>query len=123
VGTPVGWDQRLQMSDQSLGDLLSGDSLSLYVLRDAGGLAVGLAEFDTSGHPDVELKNFGVVPEVQGRGLGSWLLATALHREWQAGARRIWLHTDTWDHPAAIHLYRRAGFELVLERDEPAGPL
>jgi ribosomal protein S18 acetylase RimI-like enzyme len=59
----------------------------------------------------------------EGRRLGQWLLATALHQEWQRRPRRIWLHTDSWDHPAAVRVYERAGFEIYLSRDEPSGPL
>lgn len=33
--------------------------------------------------------------------------------------RPIWLHTDSWDHPAAIKLYQSAGFQIYLTRDEP----
>ena len=111
------------MSQQALDTLLASNSLHIYVLRDAAQQAIGLAEFDRSGLPSVELKNFGVVPEAQGRGLGRRLLSAALVREFDAGVERIWLHTDSWDHPAALRLYRQAGFQLIAERDEAAGPL
>jgi ribosomal protein S18 acetylase RimI-like enzyme len=73
--------------------------------------------------PEIELKNFGLVMEAQGRGLGSWLLHTALHHEWQLQPRRIWLHTDDWDHPAALRLYEKAGFRAYSVREEPPGDL
>jgi len=123
VGGPVRWDQRLSMSQQDLDDLLAGEHLSIYVLRNAEGEALGFCEFDRSGFPDIELKNFGVVPEAQGRGLGSWLLAVALSAAWGSRPTRIWLHTDEWDHPAAIPLYLRAGFQVYAVHDQPAGPL
>ncbi|MDP9011094.1 MAG: GNAT family N-acetyltransferase [Pseudomonadota bacterium] len=123
VGEPLRWDQRLSMSAAELEALLDGESLHLYVLRDIGGSALGLCEFDRSGFPQIELKNFGLVPEAQGRGLGSWLLATALQGEWRSNPDRIWLHTDTWDHPAALRVYERAGFRVFDVRDEPAAPL
>ncbi|HWJ34325.1 MAG TPA: GNAT family N-acetyltransferase [Steroidobacteraceae bacterium] len=123
VGEPLGWDQRLSMPEAELEALLAGESLHIYVLRDAGGLALGFSEFDRSGFPHIELKNFGLVPAAQGRGLGPWLLATALQGEWRSNPDRIWLHTDTWDHPAALSLYERAGFRVFEVRDEPAQPL
>jgi ribosomal protein S18 acetylase RimI-like enzyme len=122
VGVPLRWDQRLQMPRQELAALLRS-SLRIYVLRDARHDALGFCEFDRGAFPETELKNFGLVPEAQGRGLGPWLLAMALRHEWSAGPQRIWLHTDTWDHPAAIPLYERAGFRVFAVRDEPAGPL
>jgi GNAT superfamily N-acetyltransferase len=66
----------------------------------------------------IELKNFGLVPEAQGRGIGPRLLGTSLQREWESGAKRIWLHTDTWDHPAAVPVYERAGFRVYDVRYE-----
>jgi RimJ/RimL family protein N-acetyltransferase len=33
------------------------------------------------------------------------------------------LHTDTWDHPAAVAVYERAGFRVFAVRREPVDPL
>jgi GNAT superfamily N-acetyltransferase len=123
VGTPLRWDQRLNMPTADLDALLAGESLHLYILRDADGEALGFCEFDRSTFPQIELKNFGLVPQAQGRGLGPWLLATALQAEWRSNPDRIWLHTDEWDHPAARSVYERAGFLVFDERHEPADPL
>lgn len=119
VGEPWGWDQRLRMPAPELDALLASGRLRLHVLRGGGGEALGLCEFDLGGFPDVELRNFGLVPEAQGRGLGPWLLGCALAAEWRAGPTRVWLHTDTWDHPAAIAVYERAGFAVYDVREEP----
>lgn len=123
VGAPLRWDQRLKMPAAELDALLAGESLHLYVLRDLGGEALGFCEFDRGAFPQIELKNFGLVPQAQGRGLGPWLLATALHGEWRSSPDRIWLHTDEWDHPAARSVYERAGFRVFDQRHEPADPL
>jgi GNAT superfamily N-acetyltransferase len=118
VGEPLRWDQRLLMPERELRALLDGDALCIYVLRNAQDHAVGFCEFDHSALPEIELKNFGLIPASQGAGLGPWLLAAALHEEWKFGPTRIWLHTDTWDHPAAIRVYERAGFGVYDTRDE-----
>ena len=123
VGEALRWDQRSNLPPAELDALLAGGALHLYLLRDLHGEALGFCEFDRSGFPQIELKNFGLVPEAQGRGLGPWLLATALQGEWRTNPDRIWLHTDTWDHPAAVQIYQRAGFRIFDVRDEPAGPL
>jgi GNAT superfamily N-acetyltransferase len=122
VGTPVSWDQRLKMPAQELTALLQS-SLRIYVLRDATQGALGFCEFDRSGYPEIELKNFGLIPVAQGRGLGTWLLGIALEKEWSSAPHRIWLHTDSWDDPAAIPVYERAGFRVYATREEPAAPL
>jgi GNAT superfamily N-acetyltransferase len=111
------------MPEEELATLLAAESLSIYVLRDELGEALGFSEFDRHEFPDVELKNFGLVAHAQGRGLGPWLLSVALCEEWKHGPQRIWLHTDTWDHPAAVRVYERAGFRLFAVRDEVAAPL
>jgi ribosomal protein S18 acetylase RimI-like enzyme len=123
VGESLRWDQRLLMPEVELRALLDGRSLSFYVLRNSAGHALGFCEFDRSVLPDIELKNFGLIPAAQGAGLGPWLLLVALHEEWKSNPKRIWLHTDTWDHPAAIRVYERAGFCVYEVRHEAPGML
>jgi GNAT superfamily N-acetyltransferase len=123
VGAPLRWDQRLLMPEGELSDLLAGRSLDIYVLRDVQGEALGFCEFDRREFPNVELKYFGLVAAAQGRGLGPWLLAEALCETWKSNPSRIWLHTDTWDHPAAVRVYERAGFRIYDVRDEAVGLL
>jgi ribosomal protein S18 acetylase RimI-like enzyme len=65
-------------------------------------------------------RNFGLVAEAMGRGLGPRLLDAGLQAEWARGATRIWLHTDVLDHPAALPLYQRAGFRIYQVREEPS---
>ncbi len=110
------------MPATELDALLASEQLHIYVLRGIDGHALGFCEFDRSAFPEIELKNFGLVPEAQGRGLGPWLLATALQGEWRSNPQRIWLHTDASDHPAALHVYERAGFRIFEVREEPARP-
>jgi GNAT superfamily N-acetyltransferase len=118
IGASLGWDQRLLMPEAELAQLLQGTQLRIYLLRNEFGEAVGFCEFDRSGFPQIELKNFGLVPEARGRRLGPWLLSTALAAEWKTNPARIWLHTDTWDHPAAIRVYQQTGFCIYDVRYE-----
>lgn len=122
VGRPLRWDQRLKMPRSELTLLLGSEGSRIYVLRDGHGQALGFCEFERC-LPEIELKNFGLAPQAQGRGLGAWLLRTALHHEWRLHPGRIWLHTDNWDHPAALRLYEKAGFRAYAVRDEPPGDL
>lgn len=122
VGEPLRWDQRLKMPRAELIRLLQSECSQIYILRDGRGQALGLCEFERR-LPEIELKNFGLVPSAQGKGLGSWLLRTALHHEWRLQPERIWLHTDNWDHPAAAPLYESAGFRIYRVREEPPGDL
>ncbi|BCH28382.1 N-acetyltransferase [Mesorhizobium sp. L-8-10] len=117
VGEAVQWDQRLRMDAATLDGLLAEPSNPVYVLR-AEGRPVGLCEFADFGGDTVELVHFGLVPEAQGRGLGRYLLDGALRACWALSPQRVWLHTDTNDHPRAVATYERAGFRPYLRRRE-----
>jgi ribosomal protein S18 acetylase RimI-like enzyme len=122
IGAAVRWDQRLKMPRAALAELLQSPRDQLYVLRNDTQQILGLCEFERSA-PQTELKNFGLIASAQGRGLGTWLLRTALQQEWTQRPVRIWLHTDTWDHRAALHLYQSAGFHIYQVCEEPPGEL
>lgn len=115
VGAPWGWDQRLKLPRDELMAFLAGPACDLFVLR-LGGAAAGFCEFDSARFPTVQLMNFGLLPERQARGLGPYLLDVALRAIWQRNPGRIWLHSDTQDHPKAIRTYERAGFVLEERR-------
>ena len=123
VGKPLRWDQRLKMPRGDLERLLQSDRSQIFVLRDAEDRALGFCEFERNGSSGVELKNFGLISSAHGNGLGTWLLLTALHHVWELNPRRVWLHTDEWDHPAALHVYGRAGFRVYAVRHEPPADL
>ena len=117
IGTPLTWDSRLYMPQAALAAFLSAPSTMTFVLREAG-QAIGLCEFDAADAGDVELTHFGLVPAAYGRRIGPWLLDTALRAVWRETTRRIWLHTDTNDHPKAQATYARAGFAMYKEQME-----
>ncbi len=117
VGEPLQWDQRLRMTWGALDTLLGDIGTEIYVLR-LGERAIGLCEFVGAGSHEVELTNFGLVAEFQGRGLGPFLLDHALRSVWARSPHRVWLHTDTNDHANAQATYRRAGFRVHSQRWE-----
>ena len=115
VGGPLGWDGRTLMTRKALEDLLAAPSTDIYVLT-ADGSPAGYCEFIRTQPPDSELKYFGLLPAMQGRKLGPYLLDVALRLHWRlTEPRRIWLHTDTWDDPKAISVYQRSGFRVFAE--------
>ena len=117
VGGPVQWDQRLRMPKAELETLLASDATHIHVLR-VDGKAAGFCEFDNVGQPAVELVHFGLAPAFQGRRLGPFLLDQSLRAAWSHRPQRLWLHTDTHDHPAAQSVYERAGFRAYARRME-----
>ncbi len=112
VGSTLQWDQRLRMHPSDLDELLGSPACQIYILR-LNGAPVGLCEFEGVGQPEVELIDFGFVPVTQRRRLGPYLLDYAIRKIWAyPTTRRIWLHTDSEDHPKAVDTYRRAGFAV-----------
>ncbi|PWR20793.1 GNAT family N-acetyltransferase [Zavarzinia compransoris] len=116
VGDPLRWDEHVTMAASALDAFLSDPATHIHVLR-LGRRAGGFCEFSGAGGDTVELTHFGLIPVLQGRGLGPFLLHQALVDLWGLGpTRRVWLRTDSWDHPKAIATYAHAGFRVFDRR-------
>ena len=50
------------------------------------------------------------MPEATGTGAARFLMEAALDKALTGDARRVWLHTCTFDHPAALRFYQARGF-------------
>lgn len=110
VGTPWLWFSRLVMADSDLAAILHDPAVEIYAVTDPRGTEVGLLELDFRSLPNCELSFFGLVPELNGKGLGRWLMAQAKSLAWRKGVERFWVHTCTLDSPAALAFYVRSGF-------------
>jgi GNAT superfamily N-acetyltransferase len=109
VGENYLWFSRLRMSDEALLAELNDPAMETYALvRD--GEDLGLLQLDFRAPGAAELSFFGVADELIGTGAGRWLLNRALERAWSRPIRRLWVHTCTLDHPAALGFYIRSGF-------------
>ncbi len=113
VGGPWLWYSRLAMDDAALTAIVHDAGVEVYAVTDRAGIEVGLLELDLRHAGACELSYFGLVPELAGRGHGGWLMAEAMARCWRPGVTRVWVHTCTLDHPAALGFYRKQGFVAV----------
>lgn len=77
------------------------------------GNPVGYFELDGGSGGDIELAYFGILPQFTGQGMGGSLLTVAINRAWEQGAKRVWLHTSSFDHPQALKNYQARGFRVV----------
>jgi GNAT superfamily N-acetyltransferase len=109
VGERWLWFERAILSDDALTRRLTASTAEILALEQDGE-TMGFAELDWSLAGNVEVAMFGVVEEVVGRGAASFLMQHVLARAATEGIGRAWLHTCTFDHPAAIPFYRRQGF-------------
>jgi GNAT superfamily N-acetyltransferase len=127
VGAAYHWVDRLGWTDDDICAYLGDPDVSLWVLSVDGGVA---GYFELRRHPEeepveeepvasgfsrtfsVEIAYFGLLPAYVGRGLGKYLLTEAAARAWELNPRRVWLHTSTLDHPAALPNYLARGFSV-----------
>jgi GNAT superfamily N-acetyltransferase len=110
VGAPWLWFSRLIMDDATLATILHDPAVEVYAVTDLRGTEVGLLELDFRSLPNCELSFLGLVPELNGKGVGRWLMAQAKSLAWRKGVERFWVHTCTLDSPAALGFYIRSGF-------------
>ena len=82
----------------------------------AEGVPAGFAELNRGTEGEIELVNFGLMPQFIGQGLGRYFLRWAIDKAWSYQPRRFWLHTCTKDHPAALPNYLKAGFAIYKEQ-------
>jgi ribosomal protein S18 acetylase RimI-like enzyme len=111
VGRAHHWIDRLPWTDDDIVRYLSDPAIQLWVMT-SGGTPAGYFELRTVDDDSVEIAYFGLLPDFIGRGLGKYLLSVAVEHAWALGPSRVWLHTSTLDHPAALSNYRARGFTV-----------
>jgi ribosomal protein S18 acetylase RimI-like enzyme len=131
VGAAWHWDDRRGWSDDEWRAQLARPGVSLHVLYH-GTSPIGYFELAAAAGGEVEIAYLGLLPGHHGRGYGKHLLTRAAEQAFASGAQRVWLHTCTLDHPAALANYRARGFrpfreelyeaEPASERPSPSGP-
>ena len=116
VGRAYHWTDRLRWSDETIRAYLATPGVSVWLMSWE---AEPAGYFELREHEDrsVEIAYFGLLPDYIGRGWGQFLLTRAVQSAWELGPDRVWLHTCTLDHPAALSNYRKRGFRIV--REEP----
>ena len=118
VGARWLWYSRLVMDDAALTAIIHDPAVEVFAAVDRAGVELGMLELDRRQTGACEIGYFALVPELAGKGLGRWLMAEALARAWTPGTRRVWLHTCTLDHPAALGFYRAQGFAATARTVE-----
>jgi len=114
VGRPYRWTDRLSWTDADIARHVSDPDIQLW-LASWEGESAGYFELRRDPDRSVEIAYFGLLPAFIGRGWGKALLTRAVDEAWRADAVRVWLHTCTLDHPAALPNYISRGFRPVRE--------
>lgn len=109
------WTERSRWTDARWRAHLRQPNVCFWIARlsdeDAGGFEL------TASTRGVKIEGFGLLPSHRGRGLGRDLLTAATERAFATGARKVWLHTATDDHPHALPNYLSGGYRIVRERE------
>jgi GNAT superfamily N-acetyltransferase len=125
VGGDWHWRDRLMWDYERWMQYLDRPELETWVAY-LEGTPAAYFELEKQPGDNAEIVYFGVMPQFIGRGLGGLMLTRAIERGWQWGARRVWVHTCTLDHPTALQHYQARGMQvfkteekLVHLSDEP----
>lgn len=119
VGEEWLWFSRLRMNDTELAAVIRASGVEVYTLV-IDGRDEGLLELDFREADQCELVYFGVTAGLIGTGAARFLMNRALELAWSREPRRVWLHTCTFDHPAAVAFYQRSGFRAFRRQIEVA---
>ncbi|MFD7963717.1 GNAT family N-acetyltransferase [Streptomyces zaomyceticus] len=117
VGAAHGW-RSSSRSDQEWDELAREHPLRQYWLFALAGETAGVTALEPCPGGDVEIRTFGLLPEYIGRGLGGHALTLALSQAWATeplgaeAVRRVWLHTNSHDHPSALANYLGRGLRV-----------
>ncbi|MGH9362056.1 MAG: GNAT family N-acetyltransferase [Thermoanaerobaculia bacterium] len=117
VGGDWHWVDRLGWTFERWLRYLDRPELATWVLY-VGGTPAGYFELEKQPEGNVEIAYFGLHPRFVGQRLGGHLLTQAIERAWAMGARRVWVHTCTLDHPSALRNYQARGLRLYNEESE-----
>ena len=113
VGAAYEWTDQHARPRAELEDFLADPAVTLFTFMRAG-WPHGFFILDGREAGVCDLDLFGLAPEAVGRGLGTFLLHTAVHAAWdRPEVERVTVNTNSLDHPRALPLYQQAGFAPV----------
>ena len=114
VGRAWQWRDRLPWTAEQWKGYVERLELQTWIAR-VGGTAAGYAELELQADRNVEIVYFGLLPAFLGQGLGGHFLTETVERAWGLAADRVWVHTCSLDHPAALANYLARGFRQFRE--------
>ncbi|HEV7402251.1 MAG TPA: GNAT family N-acetyltransferase [Chthoniobacteraceae bacterium] len=121
VGESWSWNDKRGWTDEQWREHAESDRLRTFAAY-YDGWPAGYYELHEGTGPEVEIGIFGLLPAFHGRGFGGALLTSALEEAWKMGPTRVWLHTCTEDHPAALRNYQARGLRIYKVETVETGP-
>jgi ribosomal protein S18 acetylase RimI-like enzyme len=117
VGRDWHWVDRLTWSREEWLAYVERPEIETWVAY-LTGTPAGYFELEREPDESLQIAYFGMLPQFTGQGLGGHLLTAAIERAWSLGAARVWVHTCTLDHPAALKNYQARGMSVYKEESE-----
>ncbi|TXH61160.1 MAG: N-acetyltransferase [Thiothrix sp.] len=116
VGGPWQWCDKLYWDDSKWKEYLDSNQIITFVAYYDGAPAGYFELSQCDG--EVEIAYFGLSPYFIGKGLGGSLLSCAIETAWNLNPRRVWVHTCTLDHPAALQNYLARGMTIYKTEEK-----
>jgi GNAT superfamily N-acetyltransferase len=115
VGKAWKWKDKLPWTEEHWKTVTEDENFRTWVAWHKGSPA-GYYELQRQNDGDVRIVSFGLAPKFIGKGFGGYLLSHAIKSAWAwQGARRVWVHTCTLDHPGALRNYIARGMVVYRE--------
>ncbi len=111
IGADWSWTNRLSWSDADWQAYAESGNLRTFIGYKQGA-PVGYYELQMQAERAVEIVYFGITPAFIGRRYGGPVLSSAIANAWEWGARRVWVHTCSLDHPGALPNYMARGMTI-----------
>lgn len=118
VGERHEWTDWLDAPRAELEAFVGDKNVAIFTLM-LQGWSGGFFMLDWREKGVCDLANFGLTREAQGRGVGEWLLKTAILTAWEHdGVEKMTVNTCTLDDPRALPLYQKVGFAPVAREED-----
>jgi GNAT superfamily N-acetyltransferase len=111
IGADWSWREKRDWDEAQWLAYAEAPGLHTFAVSWAGEPA-GYFELRQDPHGGTEIAYFGLLQAFIGKGLGGAMLSSALEHAWQLGSDRVWVHTCTLDHPAALANYQARGMRI-----------
>ena len=115
VGEKWTWIERRLLDDNNLQKLIRSSNVEIYILYvDDNVAGFGEIGWDTASNGS-EIKYFGLMPEYIGKRLGPYFLNNIINIAWGRNPVRLRVNTCDLDHPNALRVYQKSGFNVLEE--------
>jgi GNAT superfamily N-acetyltransferase len=116
IGKDYYWKDRLIWNDDAWIKLISNPLYGLYTLFYDRNL-IGYFELISDSDKNFEIAYFGIFKDFYGKKIGGFLLTSAIKISFANGAKRVWVHTCTLDHPNALKNYIARGMKVFRSEE------